>query len=77
MNIEQAYKIRKIANDRSELAVMINNILENKLIALEYGKPLGCGDGIVYIHNGEELFNLIVDHYKKELAKIDEEIENL
>lgn len=77
MEIEQAYKIRKIANDRSELAVMINNILENKLIALEYGKPLGCGDGIIYIHNGEPLFNLILGYYQKELAKIDEEIENL
>ena len=77
MNIEQVYKIRHIANLRNNLAVMINNISENKLIILEFNKPFGCGSGTVYINKGEELFDLVLGYYQKELAKIDEEIEQL
>ena len=77
MKIEQVYKIRHIANIRNNLVVMINNISENEHIILEYNKHLGCGSGTVYIDKGEELFDLVLGYYQKELAKIDEEIENL
>ncbi len=77
MNIEKAYKISMLINEREKIRVMTENVEKNEVIKLEYNKPLCCGNGVVYIHNGQELFNLIVDHYKKELAKIDEEIENL
>lgn len=60
MEIKKAYKIRQLINERENIRVMIENMVQNDVITL-----------------GQELFNLIVDHYKKELSKIDQEIEKL
>lgn len=75
MNKEEAYKIRKIINERDELKTLVENLSANNYLEISYDalKPI---KRLILLKN-DELFKTIIEYYKQKLFEYDQEIENL
>lgn len=77
MNKEEAYRIRKLVNERDELRDLIFNLNANNYLEISYQNADRTETSKLILLKHDVLFKSIIEYYKQKLAEYDQELENL